>query len=84
MKNLTDWSRLASAASDARDDLRFLIPLLDRAIAERKSSAMLLVNVQALAIRNAEALRLALKRPVARSLLKREALLHPDKLLVKN
>ena len=68
MKNLTHWSRLASAVPNAHDDLPFLIPILDRAIAERKPSLMLLVNVRALAIRNVETLRLALKHPIARSL----------------
>jgi hypothetical protein len=51
----------------ARDDLRFLIPILDRAIAERNPSLTRLINVRALAIRNAEALRLALKHPAARA-----------------
>jgi hypothetical protein len=34
MKNLDNWSRVARAAADARDELRSLIPALDRAISE--------------------------------------------------
>jgi hypothetical protein len=49
MKNLADWFCLASAVPNAHDDLPFLIPILDRAIAERKPSRMLLVNVCAVA-----------------------------------
>jgi hypothetical protein len=65
MKNLTDWARLANAASDARDDLRNLIPVLDQAIAGKTSSVSLLVRIRQLAIRNTEALRLALKHPAS-------------------
>jgi hypothetical protein len=36
MKNLTNWTRLAQAAADARDDLRSLVPALDRTIGEKK------------------------------------------------
>jgi hypothetical protein len=62
MKNLMDWSRLASAACTTRDELRSLIPPRSRRN-EPKPPLMLLVNVRQLAIRNAETLRLALKHP---------------------
>jgi hypothetical protein len=63
MKNLADWARLANAASDARDDLRNLIPILDQIIASKAPSVALLVRIRELATRHAEALRLALKHP---------------------
>jgi hypothetical protein len=56
MKNLDNWSRLARAAADARDELRSLIPALDRAISENHADVRLLERVRDAAIRNAEAL----------------------------
>jgi hypothetical protein len=58
------WLRLAGACADARDALRYLIPRLDRAIAAADTSV--LAEVRVLAIRQANALRLALKHPCRR------------------
>jgi hypothetical protein len=66
MKNLDDWTRLARAAPDARDDLRSLVPALDRAIGEKNPTIPLLETARDVAIHHAEALRLALKPPAAR------------------
>ena len=55
------WARLAGACADARHALRNLIPCLDRAIAAADTSVLL--EVRALAARQADALRLALKHP---------------------
>ncbi len=63
MKNLDNWARLAGAALDARYDLARLIPELDRAITAADTSV--LMRVRALAIRHAEALKMALKHPAA-------------------
>jgi len=58
------WLRLAGACAAARDALRYLLPRLDRAIAAADTSVLL--EVRALAIRQANALRLALKHPCRR------------------
>jgi hypothetical protein len=63
MKNLDGWPRLASAAADARDSLRALIPRLEAAIAAGNVSTELLEEMRAVAVRHAESLRLALKAP---------------------
>lgn len=62
MKNLGEWSRLALAATNARDDLRGVLPLLDQAIAAGVSTE-LLQTLRAIAVRHADGLRLALKAP---------------------
>lgn len=61
MKNLQNWARLSCAVLDARNALRNLIPQLDRAIAAADTSVLL--EIRALAIQQADALRLALKHP---------------------
>jgi hypothetical protein len=42
MKNLDNWTRLAWAAVDARDELRSLIPEFDQAISEKRLDVALL------------------------------------------
>jgi hypothetical protein len=61
VKNLQNWARLSCAVLDARNALRNLIPQLDRAIAAADTSVLL--EIRALAIQQADALRLALKHP---------------------
>ena len=63
MKTLDSWPRLAGAAADARDELRALLPRLDRAIAAGAVSPELLVELRALALKHADSLRQALKAP---------------------
>ncbi len=62
--------RLAIAAIQARNDLRSVLPRLDQAIAagefSHEAQTALLRQLQELARRNAEALRLALKHPEVR------------------
>jgi hypothetical protein len=63
VKNLESWSRLAAAAADARDDLRALLPRLDRTIEAGQDQTGLLREVRILAAKHADRLRLALKSP---------------------
>lgn len=58
MNNPGNWSRLAQAAADARDELRLLVPALDRAISEEHPDVRFLERVRDVALRNAERLRL--------------------------
>src|SRR5436190_22437888 len=53
--------RLLAAALDCRDDLRSLIPRLDRVIAAGEDSTGLLTCIRAAAYTHADALRLAIK-----------------------
>jgi hypothetical protein len=57
----TCWVYLAGAAADTRDALRYLIPRLDVAIAATPTP--LLVELRALCVRHACALKNALKHP---------------------
>ena len=58
------WVRLATAAVNARDDLRDLIPDLDSALLRPSDNhAELLRRLRVLAERHADKLRLGLKHP---------------------
>jgi hypothetical protein len=63
MKNLTNWARLAAAACDARDELRAVLPRLDRSILDGTVSTEQLAEFRRLAAHHAEQLRRALKAP---------------------
>ena len=56
MKNLDNWARPARAAADARDELRSLVPALDRAIGEKHPDVRSLERVRDGVIRHSEAL----------------------------
>jgi hypothetical protein len=59
MKNLDNWARPARAAADARDELRSLVPALDRAIGEKHPDVRSLERVRDGVIRHSEALLLS-------------------------
>ena len=63
---IDSWPRLAAAAADARDDLRKLVTRLDPGITTWGGSPELMREMRDLAIKHAEALKSALKAPVAR------------------
>lgn len=69
-KKFQTWDRLAHAAIQARDDLRGVLPKLERAIADSErgpeAQAILLSQVRDIARRNADGLRLALKHSKGR------------------
>ena len=64
MKNpAAGYDSLAIAALDCRDELRSFLPRLDAALAGCDDPRALLADVRALVARNADRLRMGLKRP---------------------
>lgn len=64
MKNVTDdWTRLAGACVNCRDELRGILPRLDQAIRDGTVSTEQLEEFRRLVAHHAEALKAALKSP---------------------